>query len=165
MLKIQKKKRIGITKAEVCHCIFNDLRCVRDNEDVSITWKRIKQNREEKVDYDYRGDIIRYASDIIDYMVIANLIKSYDEKLYYLNKMEEVSIKKFVNSKEWFDGYDKLLKKQKLEIEEINEQTVYWFLYVNRKLEDTDFSTDIISLLVDNPEKADSLKANLNNFF
>ncbi len=32
---------IGITKFEVCHCIFNDLRVTRDNDDVSITWDEI----------------------------------------------------------------------------------------------------------------------------
>lgn len=32
---------IGLTKFEVCHCIFNDLRVTRDNEGVEKTWERI----------------------------------------------------------------------------------------------------------------------------
>ena len=36
---------IGITKGEVCHCIFNDLRVTRDNEGAEKTWARITENR------------------------------------------------------------------------------------------------------------------------
>ena len=67
---------VGITKFEVCHCIFNDLRVTRDNEDVEATWNRIAENRKNKIEYDQTGDVIRYAGDIIDYMEIANLLKT-----------------------------------------------------------------------------------------
>ena len=64
---------IGITKFEICHCIFNDLRCTRDIEDVSATWERIRENRKRNLSYDQTGDVIRYGGDIVDYMEIANL--------------------------------------------------------------------------------------------
>lgn len=63
-----------MTKFEICHCVFNDLRCTRDNQDVSIVWNRIKENRKKGITYDQTGDVIRYAGDIIDYMEIANLL-------------------------------------------------------------------------------------------
>ncbi|MDE7168592.1 MAG: hypothetical protein K2N67_00160, partial [Mucispirillum sp.] len=44
-------KRFGITKGEVCHCIFNDLRCTAGLESPEETWKRIKHNRELEVEY------------------------------------------------------------------------------------------------------------------
>ena len=65
---------VGVTKFEICHCVFNDLRCTRDNQDVSIVWNRIKENRKKGITYDQTGDVIRYAGDIIDYMEIANLL-------------------------------------------------------------------------------------------
>ena len=86
---------IGITKFEACHCIFNDLRVTRDNEGAEVTWERIKENRKNRVEYDQTGDVIRYAGDIIDYMEIANLLKTYDSRMYYLNTLEEVTIIKF----------------------------------------------------------------------
>ena len=54
-------KRCGITKAEACYCILNDLRCTRDNEDVRRVWQRIVHNREMGTEYEAIGDVIRYA--------------------------------------------------------------------------------------------------------
>ena len=64
----QEGKNIGLTKFEICHCVFNDLRCTRDNEDVAFTWNRIKENRSLGLTYDQTGDVIRYAGDIVDYI-------------------------------------------------------------------------------------------------
>lgn len=100
---------IGITKFEVCHCIFNDMRVTRDNEGVENTWKRISDNRRQKAAYDQTGDVVRYAGDIIDYMEIANLLKTYDSRTYYLNTLEEDAIIKFCESGEWFQGYDSMI--------------------------------------------------------
>lgn len=96
----KEKTNIGFNKAEICHCVFNDLRCTRDNENVALTWKRIKKNRKEQQEYDQSGDVIRYAGDIIDYMEIADLLKTYDHYTYYLNNLEEDSIVKFIQSSE-----------------------------------------------------------------
>ena len=79
---------VGITKYEACHCIFNDLRVTRDNEGVEKTWERISENRKKKLEYDQTGDVVRYAGDILDYMEIANLLKTYDSYTYYLNTLE-----------------------------------------------------------------------------
>ena len=42
-------KRQYITKAEACHCIFNDLRCTRDNESFDKVWNRIIDNRNNEI--------------------------------------------------------------------------------------------------------------------
>ena len=139
-----------ITKAEACYCIFNDLRCTRDNEDPLLTWKRIKKNRELKIEYEPVGDVIRYAGDILDYMQLANLVKSYDGKDFYLNHQENENIIKFVNSTEWFSSYDGMISQRHGSLDEINSVRCDWFEYVNRRIEDTDFSTDISSYISDN---------------
>ena len=51
--------RIGLSKGEICHCIFNDLRCTAGLETPEETWKRIKHNRKLNTEYDLTGDIIR----------------------------------------------------------------------------------------------------------
>lgn len=142
-----EKGTIGLTKGEICHCIFNDLRCTRDNEDVSKTWDRIKKNRKNNLHYDLTGDVIRYAGDIVDYMEIANLLVTYDSNMYYLNTLETESIIKFINSQEWFDEYDRLIEKREGTLSAINHCYDDWFRYVNRDLKSTDFSTDIITYL------------------
>lgn len=151
---------IGITKPEVCHCIFNDLRVTRDQESIEQTWDRISYNRNQRMIYDETGDVIRYAGDIIDYMEIANLLKTYDNRTYYLNTLEEDSIVKFCESGEWFDGYDAMITNQSGSMEEVKDCISGWFSYVNRRLEDTDFSTDILAYIAGDSDELEMLKKN-----
>lgn len=154
---------IGITKFEVCHCIFNDLRVTRDCEGVEKTWDRIFQNRKNGVAYDQTGDVIRYAGDIVDYMEIANLLKTYDSRTYYLNTLEEESIVKFCESSEWFNEYDKMIRKKSGTMEDVKACISGWFSYVNRDMEDTDFSTDILAYIASDEEELRQLKENTTN--
>ena len=151
---------IGITKAEVCHCVFNDLRVTRDSADVSETWLRISENRKNQMEYDQTGDVVRYAGDIIDYMEIANLLKTYDSKTYYLNTLEEEAIIKFVESTEWFSGYDMMIKNRFGNIEDTKACINGWFAYVNRDIKDTDFSTDILSYIATDEDELKQLQEN-----
>lgn len=153
----------GITKFEVCHCIFNDLRVTRDNEGVEKTWERILKNREEKVEYDQTGDVVRYAGDIIDYMEIANLLKTYDSRTYFLNTLEEETIIKFCESTEWFSGYDSMIDKRSGAIEQVKECVAPWFSYVNRDIKDTDFSTDILAYIANDEKELKELQENTAN--
>lgn len=139
--------RIGLTKSEICHCIFNDLRCTQNNEDPIDTWNRIKLNRHNESEYNTKGDVIRYAGDIVDYMEIANLLVTYDNKTYYINILEKEMVLKFMNSKEWYSGYDDMIKNRTATFDMIKECEYGWFLYVNRNFDDTDFSTDIYAFL------------------
>lgn len=151
---------VGITKCEVCHCVFNDLRVTRDNESVENTWRRISDNRMQKFTYDETGDVVRYAGDIIDYMEIANLLKTYDSRTYYLNTLEEDSIVKFCESSEWFDEYDVMIRNKSGSTEEVKNCVSGWFSYVNRNMEDTDFSTDILAYIASDEEELRQLKEN-----
>jgi hypothetical protein len=144
-------KRCGITKAEACYCILNDLRCTRDNEDVRNVWQRIMQNREMGTEYEAIGDVIRYAGDILDYMQLGNLLTSYNNKEFFLNHNENETIIKFINSTEWFSGYDALIRKKAGSLTAINNCRCSWFEYVNQEGKDTDFSTDITAYITPEP--------------
>lgn len=159
-----EKKSIGLTKCEICHCLFNDLRVTRDNEDVSLTWERIKKNRENNLLYDQTGDVIRYAGDIVDYMEIADLLKTYDNRTYFLNALEDETIIKFCESNEWFSAYDNLIKNKKGTLKEVSDRSFAWFKYVNRNIENTDFSTDILSYIAENNEDYIKLKKSTSRF-
>jgi hypothetical protein len=151
---------VGITKFEACHCIFNDLRVTRDNEGVEATWKRINDNRKNKMEYDQTGDVVRYAGDIIDYMEIANLLKTYDSRTYYLNTLEEETIIKFCESTEWFDEYDSMIANRAGDIETVKACVSGWVAYVNRDIQDTDFSTDILAFIANDEDELKELKKN-----
>lgn len=155
-------KSAGLTKFEICHCVFNDLRVTRDQEGVEETWKRIEKNRRNHVEYDQSGDTIRYAGDIVDYMEIANLLKTYDSRTYYLNHLEEESIIKFCESSEWFSDYDEMIKKRSGSMEAVKSCIPGWFSYVNRDMEDTDFSTDILTYIAGSEQELLQLKKNIS---
>lgn len=146
-------KRIGLSKEEICHCIFNDLRCTARKEQPCDTWQRIKENRRKGVKYDSTGDVVRYAGDIVDYMEIANLLVSHDSRYYYINTLENEAVLKFINSTEWYGAYDEMIDKRSGTLEEINGCTVGWFKFVNRNLTDTDFETDILAFIANNTDE------------
>lgn len=151
---------IGLTKFEVCHCIFNDLRVTRDNEGVEKTWERIRTNRANKTQYDQTGDVIRYAGDIIDYMEIGNLLKTYDSHTYYLNTLEEEAIIKFSESSEWFSEYDEMIDNCSGTLDAVKGCINGWFAYVNRNIDDTDFATDILAYIATDEDELKELKDN-----
>lgn len=134
-------KLFSITKAEAAHCIFNDLRVTRDNRNPAEVLDLIMHNRTHKVDYDTRGDIIRYAGDILDYMVLANLLRE-NHGYYSLNGLEAETISSLIISDTWFDGYDEFYERP-YELHEIEEIRHNWFEYVNANVDPHSFNTDI----------------------
>lgn len=144
----------------MCHCVFNDLRVTRDNDEVEKTWGRIENNRKNNIEYDQTGDVIRYAGDIIDYMETANLLKTYDGHMYYLNTLEEEAIIKFIESFEWFAEYDQMIASKEGTMDKVKDCTSDWFSYVNRDIDDTDFSTDILAYIASDEDELQALKEN-----
>ena len=140
-------KPLGISKAEATHCIFNDLRVTRDNRDVKEVIDLIISNRQSKVAYDTQGDVIRYAGDILDYMVLANLLKV-SHNYYFLNRLENEAILSFINSKEYFEGYDEFYGSS-FESSELNPIETDWFEYVNSGLDNNLFKTDITQYITE----------------
>jgi len=152
--------RAFLSREEVCHCIFNDLRCTRDNEDPLLVWKRIASNRNAKLKYDKTGDVIRYAGDILDYMEIANLLSAHDGKRFYLNNLETETIQNFILSDKWFDGYDTLIKTKSVSLDAVtvNREKENWFIYANTVLEETDLKTDLLAFISASPDEYAALK-------
>lgn len=157
-------KRWGITKEEACYCVFNDLRCTRDNEDVDYVWKRIQRNRDLEIEYVADGDTTRYAGDILDYMQHANLLVSYNNKEFFINHCENEAILKYINSTEWFSEYDEMIEKKSGTLQAVNDCRCDWFLYVNRDSSDTDFATDITAFFQVEGETEEKEKSRMQLF-
>lgn len=163
--------RAGITKSEVTHCIFNDLRVTRDNRSPLDTWNLISSNNSQDVEYDWKGDVIRYAGDILDYLVQANLLVRRPNGKYYLNKAECAAIQRFIQPCEHeFDYYSEIENLidtidfnsmsqeeiRRLKLTKITELEKEWITYFNTPLSDEFFDTDVISLVTgDNVEDSD----------
>lgn len=140
-------KLFSISKAEATHCIFNDLRVTRDNRNPSEVVDLILENRRKKVDYDSAGDVIRYAGDILDYMVLANLLKE-SHGYYYINGAEAEALSSLMISDTWFDGYDKYYGANYL-TSDIGQVRPDWFNYVNSNIDPHSFTTNIADLIHD----------------
>ena len=136
-----EEKEIFLTDEEVAHCIFNDLRCTRDNAPVLETWERIKFNRTQKITYDSSGDVVRYAKDILDYMVIASLLNVQGGR-YKINELENQAIEYFLQSDRMFEGYAQFIGVSNTNINNIRDLRSAWFEYVNSELIGVDFTTD-----------------------
>lgn len=138
-------KTFSLSKAEATHCIFNDLRVTRDNRNPLEVVDLILDNRKKKTNYDCVGDTIRYAGDILDYMVLANLLKE-SHGYYYLNGVEAETVSSFLVSDTWFTGYDELYDKT-FAFGDIDAVRPDWFKYVNSNVDSTAFSTNIVEFI------------------
>lgn len=134
-------KLFKITKAEATHCIFNDLRVTRDCRNPKDVVDLILENRHHKVEYDSQGDVIRYAGDILDYMVLANLLKE-DNGYYYINGGEAEAISSFIIQDRWFAGYDNFYGRN-VTLSDLDGPKVDWFKYVNDNIDSASFRTDL----------------------
>jgi hypothetical protein len=100
----------GVSPAEVTHLVFNNLSVTRfPGSTPSAIAQRILDNRKKRVAYDRRGDVVRYAKDILDYMFYADLV-TYRPAVdrYSLNPLSIGVAVSLAESAEFFNGYDSL---------------------------------------------------------
>lgn len=138
-------KRFALNKAEATHFIYNDLRVTRDSCNPEDVVERILEYREREEELDWQGDVIRYAGDILDYMVIADLLVQHGSN-YYINWGDRETVTAFIESELWFTGYDHLFKTQ-FEVSVLKPIEDDWFRYVNKDLGKDLFKTDVLKYL------------------
>ncbi len=150
-------KEMSMSAEEATYCIFNDLRVTSGAVSANEIAQTILNNRKNKVKYynpkDERirsltgaprtkGDVTRYAKDILDYMEIANLLTTANG-YYYLKGNEVAAIQNFRDDKTWFKGYDSFYGKKDIETIELTKIEPEWFEYVNNALKPDLFKTDV----------------------
>ena len=159
-------ENMSISAEEATYCIFNDLRVTQGKTTYIQIAKTIIDNRKNKIRYynpedsqskslkgtaRTKGDMCRYAADILDYMEIANLVVN-RFGYYSLKGNENVAIKKFATDDTFFDMYDSLYDKKSITLNEINDIEYQWFKYVNQSLTPQLFKTDLNQLIKTNEE-------------
>lgn len=142
----------GVSKEEITHCVFNDLRVTKDGRSPKESAALILKNRSLGLHYQRGGDIVRYAGDILDYMQLANLVAYRPNGKYYLRTHEYEAIESIKSSNDYFSGYDDLYHLEYATASEVKETQSQWFAYVNQGVDPSLFQADIYSLLVD-PDK------------
>lgn len=150
-------KEMSISAEEATYCIFNDIRVTSGTVSANEIAQTILNNRKYKLKYynpkdkkirsltgtpRTKGDVTRYAKDILDYMEIANLLIK-TNGYYYLKGNEMVAIQNFRDDKTWFKGYDSLYGKKDIETVELTKIEQEWFDYVNNSMRPELFKTDV----------------------
>lgn len=153
-------KEMSISAEEATYCIFNDIRVTSGTVSANEIAQTILNNRKNKLKYynpkdkkirsltgtpRTKGDVTRYAKDILDYMEIANLLIK-TNGYYYLKGNEMVAIQNFRDDKTWFKGYDSLYGKKDIETVELTKIEQEWFEYVNNSMRPELFKTDVKSM-------------------
>ena len=164
--KINQNIDFGINQAECTHCIFNDLRATTGVRSPNETANLIINNRARKYDYITDGDVVRYAGDILDYMVLADLIRIRPNNKYYINGHQMEAIEKFIKSEEYFTPYDNF-SHANISASNISALENQWFNYVNNinKLTfESDFNTVIEMFANDELDNDLSNSSSNNNF-
>lgn len=140
-------KPFGITAEELTQCAYYDLRVTAHNTKTPFhVAQHIIHNRQNNIKYDHKypdfrkpdgdfsstGDVYRYAGDILDYMVLANLL---DDKgtgyYYYLNTENQQAIDHHLEYPVWFNGYDRYYQDPAIKGSELRFLEKNWFDFVN----------------------------------
>ena len=151
-LLIEGEKLIGkafsITAEELTQCAYFDLRVTRDGKHPKDVAKMILKHRADKIEYDHHydqlknektgaypsnGDLCRYAGDILDYMVLANLLQHKGTGYYYyLNTENKEAIDYHLRNAVWFNQYDRFYTQQEITNPQISSVEETWFSFVNQ---------------------------------
>lgn len=152
-------KPFSLTAEELTQCAYFDLRVTAEHSKTAHdVAKHIIENRENKIEYSHEyeqlktkdgnypsaGDVYRYAGDILDYMVLANLLKTKGTQYYYyLNTDNPDLINRHLQNTAYFNQYDCFYHQEEISNAEIRALERQWFDYVNQFDNITEFSPSL----------------------
>ncbi len=161
LAKNDSEKEMSISAEEATYCIFNDIRVTSGSVSPKTVAQTILDNRKKKLKYYNRkdkniqslrgeprskGDVTRYAGDILDYMEIANLLNVH-YGYYSLKENQTQAINTFNADKSFFNGYENFYGRNNYETSELSDVEPLWFDYVNKSMKPDLFISDIRSIL------------------
>lgn len=154
-------REMSISAEEATYCVFNDIRFTNGTISPHDVAKTILGNRTNKLKYynpsdsqsksltgsaRSRGDMTRYAGDILDYMELANLLVK-KNNYFYLKGNEVPALNIFANDTSFYKGYERFYNNARLQTSELAQEEPNWFQYVNDSLRADLFKTDIRNLI------------------
>ncbi len=156
------EKEMSISDEEATYCIFNDLQVTTGKRTPYEVARIILDNRKAGLGYYDRNDprirnskgvartkadVVRYAGDIMDYMVIASLLERRMDGYFILKPNELAALKTFVEDSTYFDGYEQFYEVPELTPSMLAPVEIKWFDYVNNLVDPSKFKTDIRSII------------------
>ncbi len=163
---MESSKEMSISAEEATYCIFNDIRVTSGIISPQKIAKQILENRKNKIHYynpnDMRnhslkgkartkGDVTRYAGDILDYMELANLVENH-YGYFSLKGNELEAIKLISEDTTWFRGYEHFYNQKEIDTSALSKVEPDWFDYVNQSMREDILKTNIRTLFEDTQE-------------
>ncbi|CAN2188038.1 Restriction endonuclease, type II, BpuJI, N-terminal [Candidatus Nanopelagicaceae bacterium] len=142
-------KQFSISSAELTALVFNDLRVTATkSRDARFVANLMLENRKHRVEYDQTGDVVRYAQDILDYMVLADILnKRVNTNTYHFKNQGLEAALKIVQRAPSFEGYRHLYGLGKPDASEVSSLEDDWMRFVNQDRISEAFVGDILSIL------------------
>lgn len=165
LASLNNEKEMSISDEEATFCIFNDLRVTSGQRTPKEVASLILENRKRKLRYfnksdkrNYsfagmprtKGDVVRYAGDVLDYMEYASLLDRRMDGYFILKPNELKSISAFVKDDSYFEGYEQFYGVKNLKPSMLAPVETEWFDYVDSLFQPDKFKTDVAALLSDN---------------
>lgn len=156
------EKEMSISDEEATYCIFNDLQVTTGKRSPHEVAEIILSNRKDKIYYydkkdprnfnskgkaRSKGDVVRYAGDVLDYMEIAALLERRMDGYFILKPNALSAIKAFINDTSYFNGYEQFYGLPNLKPSMLAPIESDWFSYVSNLVDPDKFRTDICSIL------------------
>jgi hypothetical protein len=138
----------GITKAEAASLIWNDLRVTTGQRSAKDTAKLIADLRKANAIFNQDGDFIRYAGDILDYMVLANILILNPSGRYSLVKGSMAGAEQVLKAEtRWFGKYDHLYADPNVSSQDCVVFEPAWFEYAGNDIQGLIVETDLVDVL------------------
>lgn len=156
------EKEMNTSDEEATYCILNDLKVTTGERTPLDVAKIILENRKNKLAYydkndprifnskgkpRSKGDVVRYAGDIMDYMEIASLLERRMDGYFILKPNSLNDIKAFIEDKSYFNGYEQFYNVLNLKSNMLAPVEAEWFSYVDNLVDPEKFKTDIRSII------------------
>ncbi len=127
--KAQTGKTFAVTAKEIAYLVFNDTRVTINNELPEERIKLFLELRRNNILCDNNGDVIRYARDFLNYMVLANLLINTDIN-YFLNENEKDALDFIENDNSFYDGFNNaLMPNGEVDLDILREAENGWHNY------------------------------------
>ncbi len=162
LAEMGSEKEMSISDEEATYCILNDWQVTTGKRTPREVAEIILSNRRNKLSYydkkdprnlnskgkpRTKGDVVRYAGDILSYMEIASLLERRLDGYFCLKPNSLIDIKAFINDNSYFDGYEQFYGVENLKSNMLAPIESEWFTYLNNLVDPNKFKTDIRTLI------------------
>jgi len=139
--------KFWIEKREATALIWNDLRVTQGSKTPQEVAAELIQHRGNSTNFSNHGDVTRYAGDILDYMVLANVLYFHPSGRYHLSLGVQDGANLILSAPDFFSGYDPLYKMMDLSVHLMKSQEAAWFDYAGNQIDGLVLDTDPLELL------------------